>query len=360
MEIEDTKNEDVTDIETKLDEASPPKATATKKDGTAEGSITEPESIAASDKIEKGTGRAKHPGGPQGKGKGPMTTAAMINALYKNMKTLNKEELEVLVTDMMGEGVEIDEVETETVNTSDELDALVESEATLSEEFKAKTAILFETAVTAKVGEEIDRLEEQYTTELSEEVATIKSELVEKVDSYLNYVVETWMEDNKVAIESGLRTEISENFMDKLKDLFTESYISVPEAKVDLVDELSASVEELETKLNDTTGTMIEQKEELETYKRDAVIAEACSDLADTEIEKIKGLVEGFDFEDEASFTERVAVVKESYFNKTSTTSDAETVLENNMDHSEEADVVEVSDEMSKYVNTLGKMATKT
>ena len=136
--------------------------------------------------------------------------------------------------------MEEDEVISESpeVDTTAELDALVESEATLSDEFKTKTATIFEAAVKTKVSEEIDRLEEQYKEELEEEVSSTKSDLVEKVDNYLNYVVETWMEENQIAIQNGLRNEIAENFMNKLKDLFTESYIEVPESKVDLVDEL--------------------------------------------------------------------------------------------------------------------------
>ncbi|HCI91705.1 MAG TPA: hypothetical protein DHV60_04035, partial [Verrucomicrobiales bacterium] len=126
---------------------------------------------------------------------------------------------------------------------SEDLNALVESEATLSEEFKAKTAVIFEAAVKQKLSEEIDRLETEYQQQLDEEIQTTKSDLVEKVDGYLNYVVEQWMEDNKLAIQTGLRAEIAEGFMDKLKDLFVESYVEVPESKVDLVDELAEANE---------------------------------------------------------------------------------------------------------------------
>jgi hypothetical protein len=130
---------------------------------------------------------------------------------------------------------------------SDDLNALVESEATLSDEFKAKTAVIFEAAVKSKLAEEIDRLESEYQQQLDEEIKTTKEDLVEKVDSYLNYVVENWMEENKMAIQSGLRAEIAEGFMNKLKDVFTESYIEVPEGKIDLVDELATANEELRT-----------------------------------------------------------------------------------------------------------------
>jgi len=206
--------------------------------------------------------------------------------------------------------------------------------------------------VKSKLSEEVDRIEAQYKEELSEEVASIKSDLVEKVDSYLNYVVESWMEDNKVAIQNGLRTEIAETFMDKMKDLFVESYIEVPESKVDLVDELASQVEELEEKLNTQTGDAIKLAEELETYKRESIIAEATRDMAETQVEKLRGLIENVDFDDEASFKMKVATVKESFF-KAEKVSVQETI-------EEEADAeVEVSSVMEQYLKTIRQTAKK-
>ena len=145
----------------------------------------------------------------------PKTKAGMISAMTDTMLKMSKKDMEEMYSSY-NESVDMEDsevvVET-TVDTSAELDALVESEATLSEEFKAKTAILFETALKSKLSEEVDRLEAQYKSELAEEVSSTKSDLVEKVDNYLNYVVETWMEDNKLAVQNGLRTEIAETFM---------------------------------------------------------------------------------------------------------------------------------------------------
>jgi predicted phage gp36 major capsid-like protein len=124
------------------------------------------------------------------------------------------------------------------------------------------------------------------------------------------------MEENKLAVESGLRTEIAEDFMGKLKDLFVESYIEVPESKVDLVDELAEQVEELEEKLNAQTANVLEMSEELENHQREAIIREAARDLAETQVEKLNSLVESLDFEDEESFAHKVKTVKESYFKK--------------------------------------------
>jgi len=232
---------------------------------------------------------------------------------------------------------------------SDDLNALVESEATLSEEFKAKTAVIFEAAVKSKISEEIDRLETEYAEQLAEEVSTTKADLVEKVDSYLNYVVEQWMEDNKLAIHSGLRTEIAEGFMGKLKDVFTESYIAVPDSKIDLVDELAEANEELEAQVNEATIKAMAISEELVSLKRAAVIREASKDLAETQVEKLTSLAESVDFENEKAFAQKVATLKESYFAKTKT---AESIISEDTDTSDE---VEVSPMMEQYINALRK-----
>ena len=241
----------------------------------------------------------------------PKTKAGMINAMYGKLSKMKKADLQASYGKMMGEEVEADEADVVAENATaevdfnytTELDALVESEATLSEEFKTKTAIIFESAVKTKLTEEIDRLEETYATELAEEVSTIKTDLVEKVDSYLNYVVESWVEDNKVAIQAGLRTEIAEGFMSKLKDVFIESYIAVPEDKVDLVDDLSEQVKELEEALNSRTEDAMSISEQLDTYKRNAIIAEAAKGLADTQVEKLT--TEGATFIDIGAYSSR-------------------------------------------------------
>ena len=290
----------------------------------------------------------------------PKTKAGMINAMYGKLSKMKKADLQASYGKMMGEEVEADETDVVAENATaevdfnytTELDALVESEATLSEEFKTKTAIIFESAVKTKLTEEIDRLEETYATELAEEVSTIKTDLVEKVDSYLNYVVEAWVEDNKVAIQAGLRTEIAEGFMSKLKDVFIESYIAVPEDKVDLVDDLSEQVKELEEALNLRTEDAMAISEQLDTYKRNAIIAEAAKGLADTQVEKLTKLVEGFDFDDEATFAEKVAIVKESNFKPEAIES---TIAEETEDDASDAIVEGNSDVMNTYLSAIRK-----
>ena len=291
----------------------------------------------------------------------PRTKAGMINAMYKEMSRMKKDKLTASYHNMMkNEDVDVDEGETIAeidyqVDFSQDLNALVESEATLSDEFKQKAETIFEAAIKSKLTEEIDRLEEKYNEELAEEIESTKSDLVEKVDNYLNYVVEQWMEDNKLAVQTGLRTEIAEKFMNNLKDLFTESYIEVPESKVDLVDDLADQVAELEESLNTTTADAIQMAEELEAYKRDAIIQEASRDLADTQVEKLKSLVSDIDFDNEETFAQKVATVKESYFTKTT-----KTVTESaDFESDDEDDTVEVSGSMAQYLSALNKTSKK-
>lgn len=313
----------------------------------------EAQSVAATDKATDATKKAPARKGDSTKqDPAPKTKAGMLNAMYSKMSGMKKDQLQAMYSKM--EGVEFDEdgetFELPEFTYTDELDALVESEATLSDEFKAKTAVIFETAIRSKLSEEIDRLEDEYQSRLEEELQVTRADLVEKVDSYLNYVVENWMEENKLAVESGIRTEIAEDFMGQLKDLFIESYIEVPESKVDLVDELAEHVEELEEKLNKQTASVLEMAESLETYKREAIIREAARDLAETQVEKLNSLVESLDFEDEESFAQKVKTVKESYFKKDVVSQEEEI----NEDWDTEQDV-DTSSAMSMYLNAIKK-----
>lgn len=317
----------------------------------------------ASVKGAEGKGKtAKEPGG-KGGAKDPMqklpgTKAGMINAMYMKASKMKKEELAGMYSKLMGETVAEDvEADDQPIveyqaDFSSDLDALIESEATLSEEFKAKTAVIFEAAIKSKLAEEIDRLEDNYATELEEEVSATKADMVEKVDSYLNYVVENWMEENKLAVQSGLRTEIAEKFMTSLKDLFTESYIEVPESKVDLVDELAAEVEDLEEALNTSMAKAIEVSEELENMKRSEVIREASKDLAETQVEKLAKLVGDITFEDEDTFAEKVKTVKESYFKKES----VESVIDDSVED-DDGNLVEATGTMAQYLTAIRKSA---
>ena len=325
----------------------------------------EAQSVASVDKAGDATGtapkRSAAGGATDNTKKDPMpkTKAGMIAAMVQNMQGMNKKQLMKAMTmynstdpeAFDGEPIAEEEVKPQAkveVDFKDDLKALVNEEATLSDEFKQKAETIFEAAINSKVNAEIDRLEEKYNEELAEEIETTKSDLVEKVDNYLNYVVENWMEENKLAIQNGLRTEIAEDFMGKLKGLFEESYIEVPEGKTDLVDELAGQVEELEATVNESTQKAIDMAVELEGYKRDSIIREASKDLAETQVEKLKGLAENVDFEDEKTFAEKVAQLKESYFAKAAKSQD---------DNIEEEDTptVETSDSMASYLSAIKK-----
>jgi len=318
----------------------------------------EAQSVAAVDKAGEATGTApKRKGDNTKQDPMPKTKAGMMGAAVKAMNGMSKEKLGgVLGTLMAGtdekafEGqaiAEAPELADYEADFSDDLNALISEEATLSDGFKDKAATIFEAAIKTKLAEEIDRLEEKYNEELAEEIETTKADLVEKVDNYLNYVVEQWMEDNRVAIESGLRTEIAEKFMGSLKDLFTESYIEVPESKVDLVDELAAEVTELEEAHNEAVSRTLAMQEELEVLKRDAIIREAAEGLAETQVEKLKKLAEDIDFEDAETFAQKVETIKESYFTKKVT----ETADIEEEDNGEA--VVEASGAMAQYLQAI-------
>lgn len=287
--------------------------------------------------------------------------SGIVRELYNKMSSMKKEDLRKLHTAVMAEDFDVDEyVETDQADVlegaaydfSDDLDSLVESEATLSEEFKEKTAIIMETAIKSKLRIEIARLEESYAEQLEEEVESNRNTIIEQVDSYLNHVTEKWMEDNKLAVQSGLRTEIAENFMNSLKDLFTESYIEVPESKVDLVDDLSEQVVALEAELNGNVESMMNMKEELESFKRDNIIIEAAHGLADTQIDKLSALAEDVDFDDEDTFRAKIAVIKEAYFGKK--TSTTKSFITDDVDNDAD-DTSNISDQMSAYVSHLKK-----
>ena len=291
-----------------------------------------------------------------------LTKAGMINAMFNKMKKAKKNNLENMYNSVMKDMKDHVENDDEDAivedkpsvdykaDFKDDLKALVAEEATLSDEFKQKAEIIFEAAIQSKLTDEIDRLEEKYNEELEAEIQTTKSDLVEKVDNYLNYVVEGWMEDNKLAIQNGLRTEIAEDFMNKLKDLFSDSYIEVPEGKTDMVDELADQVEDLEAKLNETTEQAITQAVELEDLKKDAIIREHSKDLADTQVEKLKSLVGDVDFEDEETFANKVATVKESYFTKNTTPNSGEVIEED-----EDAPAVQAEGSMAQYLSAIKK-----
>ena len=202
------------------------------------------------------------------------------------------------------------------ISVKEDVDALTEGEE-LSEEFKEKAAIIFEAAVKSKTREEITRIHDSLTSEFDVKLSEQVEGLTEKVDTYLNYVVDEWMKENELAIERGLKGEIAEDFISGLKQLFEDHYIDVPNEKYDVLEAQSEKIDELESKINNVMERNVALKTDKSGLVREQVISEASEDLTDTEIEKFKSLVEDVDFVDEESFRAKLDTLKDNYFPKT-------------------------------------------
>ena len=237
-----------------------------------------------------------------------------MNAMKKMEDDSEKEDdkKEMMMKDKMkkesAEEVEID--------LSDDVKALVSSDADLSEEFKDKAATIFETAVKTRIKEQTKILEAQYEEKLASEKETMKEAMTEKVDSYLNYVVEEWMKENELAVERGIRTEIAEDFITGLKDLFKEHYIDVPEEKYNVLDDLTNQNKKLEDKLNEQIEKNVELSKKVSDADRSSIVADISDDLADTEKEKFTSMAENVEYDSADKFREKLETIKESYFPK--------------------------------------------
>ena len=203
------------------------------------------------------------------------------------------------------------------IDLSADVKALVSSDADLSEEFKDKAAMIFETAVKTRIQEQTKILEARYEEKLSVETETVKEAMVEKVDSYLNYVVEEWMKENELAVERGIRTEIAEDFITGLKGLFKEHYIDVPEEKYNVLDDLTGQVKDLESKLNEQIEKNVNLSKDVSESKRESLVISVSEDLADTEKEKFASMAENVEYDSAEKFQEKLETIKESYFPKT-------------------------------------------
>lgn len=232
----------------------------------------------------------------------------------------------------------------------------------LSEEFREKASTLFEAAVNARVGLEAARLEEEFEAKLEESVAEVEEALATKLDAYLDYVSEQWLEENKIAVETSLKVEATEKLIDGLRGLFVEHCIEVPEDKADIVESLQAQIEDLEAKLNDTINESIELKQVINAAEKESVIEEVSEGLAATQSEKLRTLVEDLEFSDIESFRKKVELVKENYFTdkKVSSTNivTEEVVAEDEKSLIEES-VVNTDPAMSKYVSAISKTLKK-
>ena len=212
------------------------------------------------------------------------------------------------------------------IDVKEHVDALVAGDDSLSEEFKQKAATVFEAAIKSKVKEIAEDMQADYDKKLTEETSKSKDELVEKVDSYLAYVVEEWMKENELALERGIKGEIAEDFISGLKKLFEDHYIDVPDEKYNVLEDQSSKIEELNKKLNESIEKNVELSKENGEHKRQDIIDEASADLADTQKEKFNKLAEEVEYSNEEDFKTKVATIKESYFGKKESTSEIDDV----------------------------------
>jgi len=299
----------------------------------------------------------------------PKTKNGMLSAVYEKLNGLKKDELKAKYEQILKAStiVEEDEEEPEeevkekrtkvavkaedlNIDVKDDVEALVQGEDGITEEFKQKASTIFEAAVQAKVLEEVNKqivsVEDKLQNESEGFNENFKKDMTEKVDGYLTYVVEEWMKENELAIDRGIRTELVEDFMSGLKTLFTEHYIDIPEEKVDMVDDLFEKIDDLEGQLDEQINTGVEMQKELAQFKKDGALREVTQDLADTETEKISKLAEGIEYENSEQYSEKLNVLKESYFPKSDAVTSGitetddiievpkeEVVLEENMKH---------------------------
>src|SRR6056300_442165 len=302
----------------------------------------------------------------------PKTKAGVIQAAVEMLKKAKKEDAQKMFAKLVTIDGEEDSVKSgddaanavkgkmpepkakakvEAIDFDEDLEAIIKEEATLSEGFRGKASAIFEAVLTSKLSEEVERLEAEYAQNLEEEVTELQSSLVEKVDSYLNYVVEGWMSENELAVTNGLRTEIAEDFMTSLQSVFAEHYIEVPEGKDDLVDELNEQVTELEETLNKTTEDNIKLHQSVQEFEKKEVVREQSSGLAQTEAEKLASLVEDIEFDNKESFEMKVKTVKESYFTKEVTESGDEVDSLLGEDNVSEEETM--SESMNRYTQAI-------
>ena len=245
-----------------------------------------------------------------------------------------------------------EESEEDLIDVSADVEALTKDED-LSEDFKSKAATIFEAAVKSKINDAKKKMHASYEEKLKEEVETTKSELVEKVDSYLNYVVEEWMQDNKLAIERGIKGEIAEDFISGLKKLFEDHYIDVPDEKYDVLEDQASKIEDLEKKLNEQIEKNVEQNKAIGELKRQDIIDEASKDLADTAKEKFNKLAEEVEFSNEEDFKTKVSTIKESYFGaKKESSTEIDDVAVGN---ESQVDPADLSNSMAAYTAAISK-----
>jgi len=299
-----------------------------------------------------------------------LTKAEVARKIVESLKSMDEEAVAELAEKWSEKEEEEEEVKEEIVDeeTSAELEAnLVEIEVEddlskisealdLSEESAEKARTIFKAAVSSKVEEIKESLETQYSEELKSSVEKVKADLAEGVDKYLSYVADEWTKENELAIERGLRAEMTENFIDGLKTLFTEHYVDVPEDKYNVIDELANRLDEMEQKLDGEVSKNIDITEELDALKRSNVVKAAGDSLSESQKEKLESLSNGVDFKDEADFAEKIAEIAEAYFPKESDKLVEDTIVEEGTGELDEKKEPLLAPDMQQYTQAITKL----
>jgi hypothetical protein len=276
-----------------------------------------------------------------------------INAKAADVDASKKPDTEAGVTKVAtpGETLKVEEVsKEEEMDLSDDVKALIGDEK-LTEEFKEKAKTIFEAAIKSRLKEQKAKVELEYASKLKSEVDTTKAELVEKVDSYLNYVVEEWMKSNEIAVERGIKGEIAEDFITGLKKLFEDHYINVPDEKYDVLEDQASKIEELNKKLNEQIESNVKLNSEIGKLTRKDIVADVASNLTDTNKEKFSKLAEEVEYSNAEEFKKKVSTIKESYFTtkEISSKSEIDNVAEG------ETTQVDLSSSMTAYAAAISK-----
>jgi hypothetical protein len=257
----------------------------------------------------------------------------------------------------------MEKIEASYGSMKEDIDALCAEDDSLTEEFKTKAATIFEAAVGSKVKEQVQDIKESYVDYIKEEVETLNQNLVDNIDSYLTYVAEQWISKNDVAISNVLRTEIAEDFMSSLKNIFMESYVEMPEGKTDMFDEVTQKNSELTESVEAKDKELKSLSEEIVSLKKSKVVSDLSEGLASTQVAKFKKLTEDIEWTDEESFLKKAAIVKESYFSKKSKPTKVETKSEKSNSQTKSVVVVEeVKEEnsldpiMASYIKAASKL----
>ena len=391
---EETQEESTQEDDVQVDEASLPGAGKNKEpmhpapEKAADTGVNNEVPDGPKPDFTKGVPSAKKRPADKGKVSESASKMSLIKSIYDKLDEMSKDEVaeilgalnEVEDTEFDEEGNEIvseNKKETKEVVAKEEFDlesdvqALIEGEE-LSDEFKEKAATIFEAAVFARVNDEIstriDKLDEQYKTELQEAIENNRTVMIEKVDDFMNYVVKEWMQENELAVDKGIRSEIVEDFMVGLKNLFVEHYVDIPDEKVDLVDDLFAKVEDLEGSLNSEIQKNIDSSKELKEYKKMDALYTVSEGMTEVDQEKMIKLAEGIEYEDEESYTEKLQIIKDKYFRTenaedkqvlTEGSTDTQDDMEPNDENSSDDVMAQAPEHIQHYAKAISRTITK-